>query len=71
MTAEAVDTVTLPDRQVWTLDELLTLPGDGHRYEVIDGSLLMSAAATPGHQVAAYRLANALRAAAPGEVEVA
>jgi Uma2 family endonuclease len=71
MTAEAVDTVALPDRQVWTLDDLLALPDDGHRYEIIDGSLLMSAAATPGHQVAAYRLANALRAAAPGDVEVA
>jgi Uma2 family endonuclease len=71
MTAEAIDTVALPDRQVWTLDDLLTLPDDGHRYEIIDGSLLMSAAATPGHQVAAYRLANALRAAAPEDVEVA
>jgi Uma2 family endonuclease len=71
MTAEAVDSVTLPDLQVWTLDDLLTLPDDGHRYEIVDGGLLMSPAATPGHQVAACRLANALRAAAPEDVEVA
>jgi Uma2 family endonuclease len=71
MTAEVLETVTLPDRQVWTLDDLFKLPDDGHRYEIIDGSLLMSGAATPRHQVAAYRLANLLRAAAPPDVEVA
>lgn len=68
MTAE---TVTLPDRQTWTLDDLVRLPDDGHRYEIIDGSLLMSPAPSKRHQGAAYRLANVLRAAATPDVEVA
>ena len=32
--------LSLPDRQAWTIDDLLALPDDGHRYEIIDGSLL-------------------------------
>jgi Uma2 family endonuclease len=70
MTAEAFEPVTLPDRQVWTLDDLVSLPDDGHRYEIIDGSLLMSAAPATDHQVATYRLADWLRDAAPDDVEV-
>lgn len=71
MSAEPIDTVTLPDRQVWTLEDLVSLPDDGHRYEIVDGSLLMSPAPSKRHQGAAYRLANALRDAAPPGIEVA
>jgi Uma2 family endonuclease len=57
--------LSLPDRQVWTIDDLLSLPDDGHRYEIIDGSLLVSPAPPLRHQVAADRLADMLLAAAP------
>jgi Uma2 family endonuclease len=70
MTADVVEPLVLPNRQVWTLDDLVELPDDGHRYEIIDGSLLMSAARATDHQVATYRVADWLRAAAPADVEV-
>lgn len=62
--------LSLPDRQVWTIDDLLALPDEGHRYEVIDGSLLVSAAPTPWHQLVAAELVAALRQAAPVEFAV-
>ena len=71
MSAEPIDTLTLPDRQLWTLEDLVSLPDDGHRYEIVDGSLLMSPAPSKRHQAAADRLANCLRDAAPPGIEVA
>jgi Uma2 family endonuclease len=62
--------LTLPDRQVWTIDDLMSLPDDGHRYEIVDGSLLVSPAPPMTHQIAADRLADMLLDAAPGGVEV-
>jgi Uma2 family endonuclease len=59
MTAELLDEVTLrmPLSRGWTWDELQRLPEhDGHRYEIIDGSLQVSASPTPGHQPVAGRL---------------
>ena len=52
--------LSLPDRQGRTIDDLLSLPDDGQRYEIIDGSLLVSPAAPVRHQVAADRLADML-----------
>lgn len=34
----------------WRADDLATLPDDGHRYEIIDGVLLVNAAPAPRHQ---------------------
>jgi Uma2 family endonuclease len=68
VTAEMQEYITLPDRQVWTLDDLLALPDDGHRYEIFDGSLLMSAAARPAHQIAADCLVERLKAVAPDDL---
>lgn len=62
--------LSLPDRQVWTIDDLESLPDDGHRYEIVDGSLLVSPAPPKTHQIAGDRLAAALLAAAPDGVEV-
>jgi Uma2 family endonuclease len=62
--------LSLPDRQVWTIDDLLSMPDDGHRYEIFDGSLLLSPAPPKQHQAAADRLRDALQAAAPDGVEV-
>jgi Uma2 family endonuclease len=48
-----------------TIDDLDLLPDDGRRYEIIDGSLLVSPPALPRHQVGATQLLHALHAAAP------
>jgi Uma2 family endonuclease len=42
--------------KVWTVDDLQHLPDDGFRYEVIDGELLVTPAATLDHQEAIARL---------------
>lgn len=39
-----------------TVDDLATLPDDGHRYELIDGSLLVTPAPGTAHQLAVGRL---------------
>jgi Uma2 family endonuclease len=40
----------------WTVDDLADLPDDGNRYEVIDGELLVTPAASWPHQTAAGEL---------------
>lgn len=50
-----------------TIDDLDRLPDDGHRYELVDGSLLVTPAPSPLHQRAVFRVAQVLDAAvAPG-----
>ena len=44
----------------WGLADLLDLPEDGRRYEILDGSLLVSPPPAPRHQRAARRLVDAL-----------
>ncbi|MQA83498.1 MAG: Uma2 family endonuclease [Streptosporangiales bacterium] len=56
--SEAAAAVTA--RGPWTLDDLMGLPDDGQRYEIIDGSLLVSPAPGSPHQRAAHRLAATL-----------
>jgi Uma2 family endonuclease len=52
--------------------DLGRIPDDGHRYELIDGSLLVTPAPSPAHQTAAFRLArildDAVNADAGGEL---
>lgn len=48
----------------WTVDDWMTLPHDGKRYEIIDGSLLVSPVPVVRHQVVAGGLVGMLRAAA-------
>jgi Uma2 family endonuclease len=36
----------------WTRDEVLALPDDGNRYELVDGELLVSPSPRPIHQLA-------------------
>ena len=45
----------------WTLDDLAQLPDDGRRYEIIDGSLLVSPPPSNYHQGLAFELATLLR----------
>jgi hypothetical protein len=46
-----------PQADPWTFDDLDRLP-DGPHYEIIDGSLIVSAPPTPLHQLAAVRLVH-------------
>ena len=65
----AVVTV-LPRDHRWTVADLATLPDDGLRYELVDGTLLVSAAPSKLHQRAVGNLYVLLRAACPAELEV-
>ncbi len=72
MTAELVEDVTLrmPRWRAWTWADLQEIRDSGHRYEIIDGSLHVSASPTPRHQLVASRLVRVLLAAAPDDIEV-
>lgn len=54
----------------FTVDDLERMPDDGRRYELLDGSLLVSPAPGVWHQEAALELAIKLRAACPPELHV-
>lgn len=53
----------------FTVDDLLTFPDDGNRYELFNGSLLVSPSPVPLHQRSILRLARILEDAAPPEFE--
>jgi len=46
------------------------MPDDGHRYELIDGVLVVTPAPSVGHQIASKRLLMLLEAACPSEMEL-
>lgn len=68
MTAEA-EAWTLPSRPL-TRADLANAPDDGHRYELIDGILIVSPAPTQRHQRAAFLLAMRLEVACSAEFRV-
>jgi Uma2 family endonuclease len=76
MTAEAIEDLgfvrmPLPKGREWTWADLQEIPDDdGHRYEIVDGSLYVSPSPSRPHQVAASRLVRILADAAPDDVEV-
>ena len=76
MTAELVEDpgfvrMPLPKGREWTWADLQQIPDDdGHRYEIVDGSLHVSPGPSRPHQIAAGRLRDLLLAAAPPDVEV-
>ena len=47
--------------RVWTREEVLALPDDGNRYELVDGELLVSPTPRPLHQIAVQELNAILR----------
>lgn len=54
----------------YTRDDLARFPGDGQRYELLDGILLVTPAPGEDHQVVATRLAIALGSRLPPEIQV-
>ena len=54
----------------FTVAELDRMPDDGHRYELLDGVLVVSPRPTPAHQVVAFTLASILDRATPPEWQV-
>jgi Uma2 family endonuclease len=61
---------TLPQSRPLTRDDLETMPDDGHRYELLDGILIVSPAPRPRHQEAVASLLVVLRQAAPRDLLV-
>lgn len=53
----------------FTVDALFDLPEDGNRYELLDGSLLVSPAPRFLHQLVVKRMLFALEDAAPSDFE--
>lgn len=60
----------LPRDHAWTVADLELLPDDGLRYELVDGTLLVSAAPSKQHQRVLGNLYLILRAACQPELEV-
>lgn len=60
----------LPRDHTWTVADLELLPDDGLRYELVDGTLLVSSAPSKQHQRVLGNLHLILRAACPPELEV-
>jgi Uma2 family endonuclease len=48
--------MVMPAMRVWSRDEVLALPDDGNRYELIDGELLVSPSPRGPHQRAVLAL---------------
>lgn len=63
-------TSALPQSRPLTYDDLAAMPDDGHRYELIDGSLIVTPAPRPLHQRAVARLWRLLDDGAPAHLEV-
>jgi len=59
-----------PPNRPLTRDDLDRIPDDGHRYELIDGALIMTPAPSRLHQRAVAAVYRALFAACPDELEV-
>ena len=66
MTAGALS-IALPDVNGYTTADLHALPDDGRRWELIDGSLIVSPSATLDHNAIARWIAQILEDSCPGD----
>jgi Uma2 family endonuclease len=60
----------LPQGRPLTADDLDAVPDDGHRYELVDGTLIVTPAPSTRHQRAVARLLKVLLDAAHDDLEV-
>jgi Uma2 family endonuclease len=65
-----VSVTTLPRSRPLTHADLASAPDDGHRYELVDGTLVVTPAPAARHQRAALRLARLLDEHCPRGLEV-
>ena len=56
---------TLPRSRPLTAADLELMPDDGHRYELLDGTLVVTPSPAPRHQLASSRLQRALDRGCP------
>ena len=61
---------TLPFGRPLTRTDLEAMPDDGHRYELLDGSLVVTPAPSRSHQVALLKLAMLLTSGCPSQLQV-
>ncbi|QQS02039.1 MAG: Uma2 family endonuclease [Austwickia sp.] len=54
----------------WTRDDRDALPDDGHRYEVLDGTLVVTPAPSSAHQIVLFGLYRQLHASCPLHLRV-
>ena len=59
--------MALPLSGPLTVDDVWAIPDDGHRYELIEGALIVTPAPGASHQTCVLEIAVLLRAAAPAE----
>ncbi len=55
------DWVPGPPQGSWTYDDYAALPDDGHRYEIVNGVLVMAPVPSPEHQDIVLEIASYLR----------
>ena len=60
----------LPWGQALTYDDLQNIPDDGHRYELLDGTLLVTPSPNTAHQRCVRNLVVVLHGAVPSDLEV-
>src|SRR5215211_1490735 len=60
----------LPTGRAFTRPDLDPMPDDGNRYDLIDGSLIVTPAPSWRHQSAVLNLAMALKAVCPADMRV-
>jgi Uma2 family endonuclease len=61
---------TVPRSRPFTWRDLEVMPDDGHRYELIDGALIVTPTPSVRHQRLAFRLARILDDACPDDLMV-
>jgi len=69
MTAMTSPVTGLPPRRPFAHADLELMPDDGHRYEIIDGVLIVSASPVPAHQRVVRNLLFLLAPLVPDDVE--
>lgn len=70
MAAATTGSFRLPRGRPFTVHDLEAAPDDGNRWELIDGTLLVSPAPSYEHQTVAFELGIRLRMACPADLRV-